>query len=263
MASDFAGSTAEHYRRYRRDVPEVVLAQLCEALGLTRDDRVLDLGCGTGQVAVPISARVGAVIAVDPEPDMLAQLDARIKDEGLENVTTVRGADRDLPSLLAGPGANPIAAVTIATALHWMDAEQVFATSRDRLRAGGGVAVITQGLPIWLQDSDWARELRSYLGDWVGPLTSSCGTDPQAFEQRLQLMVRVGFSAVQSFSYTAQVDVDVDYVIGSLYSAMPQHRIAGADRSGFERGLRSALEPHAAAAPLVDLVEATMLVGQV
>jgi ubiquinone/menaquinone biosynthesis C-methylase UbiE len=262
VTSDFAGSTAEYYRQYRRDVPDVVLDDLCALLRLTRDDRVVDLGCGTGQVAVPLSVRVGEVLAVDPELDMLAQLDARITQEGIANVTTVQGADTDLPALLAVPATHPVAAVTVATALHWMNASHVLRTSRELLRAGGGVAVITQAVPIWLQDSDWARELRRYLQDWLGPMTTTCGTDRQTLEQRRQLMTEIGFDMVEVFTYSDRVHIDVAYVIGNLYSAISQHRIAPADRPRFERGLRDALEPHAAAAPLVDVVEATMLVGR-
>jgi SAM-dependent methyltransferase len=263
VTSDFAGSTAQHYRRYRRDVPGVVLADLCDVLGLTLADCVLDLGCGTGQVAVPLAARVGSVIAVDPEPDMLAQLDARIDDEGVQNVTTVLGADRDLADLLAARGPSSVAAVTIATALHWMDAQMVFSTSRGLLRAGGGVAVITQGLPIWLQDSAWAHDLRSYLETWVGPLKSTCGTDQQTLEERHDLMVRLGFQTVQIFRHSATVDIDLDYVIGNLYSAMSGNQIAAADRDRFERGLREALQPNDQRTPFVEEVAATLLVGQV
>jgi SAM-dependent methyltransferase len=262
MPSDFAGSTATHYRRYRRDVADAVLATLCDALMLSRADRVLDLGCGTGQVAVPLAARVGAVIAVDPEVDMLAQFYARTKDEGVDNVTTVLGADRDLATLLSALGPQPIAALTVANALHWMDAEQIFRTSRGALRSGGGVAVITQGLPIWLHDSAWARDLRTYLEQWTGPLTSTCDTDRAALEERRDLMVRVGFRTVDIFEHTDHVTLDVDYVIGHLYSAMSQQQIAAADRPRFERGLREALEPHVVAATLVEHVESTLLLGR-
>jgi ubiquinone/menaquinone biosynthesis C-methylase UbiE len=262
VPSDFAGSTARYYRRYRRDASGDMLAELCDVLGLTHDDRVLDLGCGTGQVAVPLSARVGGVLAVDPEPDMLAQLDARITDAGVENVTTARGDDSDLPTLLAGQGDDRFAAVTVATALHWMDAERVFRAGLDQLRAGGGVAVITQGRPIWLQASDWARELHDYLEHWVGPVTSNCGTDQDAFEERRRLMVRVGFPTVLSFAHTDQIPVDVDYIIGNLYSAMSENQIAAPDRPHFERGLHRVLDPYVDTAALVDHAEATMLVAR-
>jgi ubiquinone/menaquinone biosynthesis C-methylase UbiE len=262
VVSDFAGSTARHYRRFRRDVPDVVLTQLCEALGLSRADSVLDLGCGTGQVAVPLAARVGSVIAVDPEPDMLAQLEARTKEQGVENVSAVLGADSDLPALLSARATDPIAAVTIATALHWMNAEQVFATSRDRLRADGGLGVITQGLPLWLQDSAWSRALNRYLTNWVGPLRSTCGTDRQTLAERRALMLQVGYRQVETFEYHDQVDIDPDYVIGNLYSAMSQHQIAAADRPRFERDLRAALELHKGV-PLVERIEASLLVGRI
>jgi hypothetical protein len=64
------------------------------------------------------------------------------------------------------------------------------------------------------------------------------------------------------FTYSDRIDIDVDFVIGSMYSAMPEHQIARADRPRFERGLRDALATHAATAPLVDVIEATMFVGR-
>jgi hypothetical protein len=47
------------------------------------------------------------------------------------------------------------------------------------------------------------------------------------------------------FTYSDRIDIDVDFVIGSIYSAMPEHQIARADRPRFERGLRDALATHA------------------
>jgi trans-aconitate methyltransferase len=44
---------------------------LAETFGLNAQDMVVDLGCGTGQLTLPIAHRVRAVIGMDPEPDML------------------------------------------------------------------------------------------------------------------------------------------------------------------------------------------------
>jgi SAM-dependent methyltransferase len=263
MTSDFAGSTARYYRHFRRDVCDAILDDLCQTLSLTSSDCVLDLGCGTGQVAVPLAGRVRAVIAVDPEPDMLAQLDARITDCGITNITSTLGSDRDLRSLLNSCEAGKPTALTVATALQWMSAEDVFRTACDQLPTAGGVAVITQGTPIWLQDSDWSRDLRNYLESWLGPLTATCGTDRQALEQRYQLMRDVGFKAVQLFDYTDHLDIDLDYVIGNLYSAMSDSTISSADQPLFERGLRAALRTHVVDSQLIERVDATLLVGHV
>ena len=170
MTAGFAGSTAAYYRSYRRDVPLPVLHRLVQALGLASGDRVVDVGTGTGQVAVPLSRVVGAVLAVDPEPDMLAQLRQRLSDEDVRNVLPVLAAGADLPVLTAALGPGPVAAVTIANALHWLDAEAFFADAAPLLRPGGGLAVITHGVPLWLAQAAWARRLRAHLETWTGPI---------------------------------------------------------------------------------------------
>jgi SAM-dependent methyltransferase len=68
MAAEIDG---ELYERYRHGYPVAVLAAVGEALGLTYRDVVVDLGCGMGQVTLPIAGLVGGVIGVDPEPSML------------------------------------------------------------------------------------------------------------------------------------------------------------------------------------------------
>jgi ubiquinone/menaquinone biosynthesis C-methylase UbiE len=61
----------------------VQLASL-DALGLTADDRVLDLACGTGR-ASRLAARIAAsVVGVDLSPEMLAR--ATVAAAGIENL---------------------------------------------------------------------------------------------------------------------------------------------------------------------------------
>jgi predicted RNA methylase len=56
----FGGEVPGFYHQYRRGYPPAVIDALIGAFALTRDDVVIDLGCGTGQLALPIAARVGA-----------------------------------------------------------------------------------------------------------------------------------------------------------------------------------------------------------
>jgi len=59
-----------------------------------------------------------------------------------------------------------------------MDYGRVFRQARPRLRAGGGIAVIANGTPLWQQASQWSRALRGALEEWFGTtMTAMCGTD--------------------------------------------------------------------------------------
>lgn len=73
------------------------------ALDLLPSDSVLDIGCGTGPLAINIAPRVRKVIAQDYGIDMLRVLMENAMDRGLRNVETLRGnwhtmePGRDLP----------------------------------------------------------------------------------------------------------------------------------------------------------------------
>ena len=55
-----------------------------EQLADAADGRVLELGCGTGRVALHLGRRGGEVWAVDADPDLLEVLEACASAEGLE-----------------------------------------------------------------------------------------------------------------------------------------------------------------------------------
>lgn len=244
---DFAGSVADHYLSYRRDVPADLAARIVAAFELGSGDVVCDLGCGTGQVVAPLAPHVGAVVAVDPEPDMLEGLRTR----RLEHVVPVAGRDVDLDRLAAEYG--PFAAVTVGNALHWMDEPAVIAAARAAVRPGGGLAIVTQGPPLWLADTDWSRALRTMLESHLGPLSSTCGTDDVALEARTSLVGR-SFRRVQIVDEMRPQGVDADWVIGHLRSAM-----SPADEPDeFEHTVRATL---ASFRTLVEPLRVTIVLG--
>ncbi|WP_345507802.1 class I SAM-dependent methyltransferase [Terrabacter aeriphilus] len=70
---------------------------------LGRPLEVLDLGGGTGGVAVPLAEAGHHVTVVDPSPDALAALARRVREAGIvDRVTAVQGDGDSLDVLLAG-----------------------------------------------------------------------------------------------------------------------------------------------------------------
>jgi trans-aconitate methyltransferase len=204
----FGGEVAEFYHRYRRHgYPEPVIDVLVDAFGLNAHDVVVDLGCGTGQLSLPVARRVRTVVGMDPEPDMLQRARQAANGAGVSNVSWMLGADTDLPALQHLLGQRPVAAVTIGQALHWMRHEDLFQAAVPLLRPGGGIAVVANGTPLWLQHSAWSQGLREFLEAWLGTtLSSACGTDQESQHRYQQTLAQAGYTvSAAAAEYVAEL----------------------------------------------------------
>ncbi|MET8759789.1 class I SAM-dependent methyltransferase [Lentzea sp. NPDC004782] len=233
----FSGEVADYYAKFRPGYPPPVIGALVQELGLTGEHRVLDLGCGTGQLAVPLSAHVGSVVAVDPEPDMLAHGPRRPKVEWR------LGSDADVPGL------GRFDAIVVGQALHWMDHEKLF---RDADTAT--FAIIANGTPLWLQHP----AIRKVLEEWFGrPVTADCGTDAGARRRYAAALEAAGYTPHEwTISHTHEHTVEE--LAGSLFSAMsPETLPAPQDRPLFREKLRRALRADTYLEPITVAVIST------
>ncbi len=62
--------------------------QLISKMILSKEDTVLDVGCGEGSVTVPLSKEVASVTALDVTDKMLEILNEKIKENGIANIKT-------------------------------------------------------------------------------------------------------------------------------------------------------------------------------
>jgi len=85
------------------DVVGEVIAARAAQTGRTVLD-VVDVGAGTGGLAVSIASRGHRVTVVDPSPDALAAARWRAAEAGV-TLTDVQGEASDLPALVGEPGA--------------------------------------------------------------------------------------------------------------------------------------------------------------
>jgi ubiquinone/menaquinone biosynthesis C-methylase UbiE len=243
VAGDFGGETAAFYARFRRGYPAAFTRLLAGALRLGPDDVLADVGCGTGQLTLPLARRVRAAAGVDPEPDMLALARQAAAGQGVTNVTWVTGTDRDLPGLAALLDAPALAAVTIANAIHLTSAPDLFAAARGVLRPGGGLAIIANGTPLWQQPVPWSRAVRRGLEQWLDVrLESCCGTDAAARQAYQAGLITAGYAGVHERSVDYTGELDFAALIGGLYSAMGPHLLPAPDRrAAFAAHIRDAV----------------------
>jgi SAM-dependent methyltransferase len=130
----FAGA-AEHYLRGRLPYAPGFAAVIASALGLDGRGRLLDVGCGPGNVTAALAPWFASVVGVDPDPGMLA-VAAR---PGLTNARWVRARAEDLPLDLGA-----FRVVTFGSSFHWMDRSRVAATVREMLSPGGFLVHIAE-----------------------------------------------------------------------------------------------------------------------
>ena len=70
--------------------------QLISKMILTKEDTVLDVGCGEGSVTIPLSKEVASVTAIDATDKMLEILNEKIQEESIDNIKTIKDDVNDV-----------------------------------------------------------------------------------------------------------------------------------------------------------------------
>ncbi|WP_295622321.1 class I SAM-dependent methyltransferase [uncultured Methanobrevibacter sp.] len=74
------------------DYPEVLL----EEMRITKDDTVLDLGCGEGTITRKIAKRAKSVTGIDKSELMIEELNKKANEENISNIKTIQKDIKDL-----------------------------------------------------------------------------------------------------------------------------------------------------------------------
>ncbi len=232
-------STAPYYARHRAGYPPDFFTHVRNQLRLNGAQTMLDLGCGTGQVALPLAPLVSRVIAVDPEPTMLEEGAKLAAEAGIDNVDWRRGdstmiADLSLPALdLATMGAS----------FHWMDRDQVLRDLDALITADGAVVVVSGGAPGDSKPPDWAQTVIDIRTRYLGAeRRAGSGTYTHPEERHAAVLRRSAFNQVETATWTWEIERTLDDVIGLQFSySFSAPALLGDRKPAFEQDLRNAL----------------------
>jgi len=209
------GSTVAYYDRYRLDYPQRLLARVRDLAGLKAGDPVLDLGTGTGMLAIGFAQLGMAVTAMDPEPDMLAAAAGRAVAAGV-TVDLAAGGSADLH-----PGMGPYRLVTMGRSFHWMDRAATLAMLDRIVAPEGGVALFHDAHPP-VEENAWFRTLCGMQDKFGRRAASHIAERPMkqmgGHRRYEPFLFASAFTQLDGLSVTIRQTLTVDDIVGRAFS---------------------------------------------
>jgi SAM-dependent methyltransferase len=233
---DLFRGTAAYYARYRRPYPQAVVDHIVQRCGLNGHGRLLDAGCGTGQVFQVFAHWFGDVLAVDRDPDMIAYARKAAAELGLKNVTLRQMSVEELKEDVA-----PLRMTIFGASFHWTDRARVGNAIYDLTEPGGHLVVLAPN-DIPRGNTDWEKVIQDVLKTHLGPERRAGTGTFQRGERHQDALKRTRFEKLEQTDVLVPEKWSVDQIVGHLYSTSYASKVILGDRAeAFERDLRDQL----------------------
>lgn len=137
---DTFDEVASLYDAVRPSVPASLLTTLLREAGIGEGTRLLEVGCGSGKLTVPLARHGARITAVDPGEALLSAC-----RKGLGPLALPDGQVALVPTTFEAFAPElyaPFEVVVCCQAAHWVAPEVFLARSAQALRSGGSLALL-------------------------------------------------------------------------------------------------------------------------
>jgi SAM-dependent methyltransferase len=242
-------STVPFYARYREPYPASFFREVARSQGLDGGQRLIDIGCGPGLLAVGFAPYVRSCVGVDVETEMLAA--ARVEAaRGGVRLELIQARIEDLPADIG-----TFDAVTIGRALHWFDRDEALAVL-ERIVAENGWIAICGTRAFGAAVHDWDGKFHEIRRAW------SSDPDESRYHIDFEEWFRGSrFRKIEDVEVIESHQVTIPDLIGralSISTTSPE--VLGDRRPAFEAAMRDALEPLATGGVFEERITAVAMI---
>jgi ubiquinone/menaquinone biosynthesis C-methylase UbiE len=244
---DLYKGTAADYEQFRPRYPASLLSDLLARTRLEPGGRLLDVACGTGQIAFDLAGRFAEVWAIDQEPETI---EFATRNAARRNVTNIEFRVADAEEF--STEGERFDLVAIGNAFHRVRRRDVARAARGWLRPGGFFALLWGGTPnvppgsVGLLEAEWQVVLAELMKKWMSALGEE--RVPSTFQAALEaasnesILEAAGFEVLGHWDFLEPYEWSVETLVGYLYSTSVLSRSFVGERSAeFEADVRDAL----------------------
>jgi ubiquinone/menaquinone biosynthesis C-methylase UbiE len=262
---DLFRGTAEFYARFRPRYPAVLLAAIRTAVDLDQAGAMLDLACGTGEVALAFADSVEDIWAIDLEPEMITMARLQASVRGIERIHWLVGKaeDAEVPQQHFG-------LVATGRAFHRLNKPLIAQRCLDWLRPGGyfvDMGADSSGLAK--PSEPWIAAAAEVYRQWLPRAAKSSSevrsaTPADAPKATTETVLRdAGFADVAKHEFPVhrvwEIDQFIGYLCSTSYSSM---QFWGEAWEGYAEQLRETLAGFAVDGCLTETISSYFVVGR-
>lgn len=219
---------ADLYAKTRPDVPQDAVLELWEALRLPEAARILEVGCGTGQLTKHLLERGSQVTCVEPGEQLAAICEREL---GSNNLVIERATFEDWEQ-----GERQFDAIVACQAAHWIDPYLYLDRAGDALEPRGALGLLwhidmSEGTEFWNATEPLYEQ---YLPDRAEKPPASIPLHMAAYLEVLRDDARFGPPDRKDIPWRRTFDKET--YLGWISTHSPVRMLEEADREAFIRG---------------------------
>jgi ubiquinone/menaquinone biosynthesis C-methylase UbiE len=247
---------AAHYLGGRAAYSPHLIRRVAQICKLDGTQRLLDLGCGPGQISLAFSTWIGVGVAIDPAPEML-NIASGLGLGVAPNIEYRLGSSYDL-----SPELGQFQIAVIGRAFHWMDRPDTLIRLSRLIDPAGAVVLFSTSHPDD-PPKPWFTQYRALLEEYAQSDPAREQRKSDEWESHESVLLRSPFASLERVAIVEMRRVAVASLLARVLSmsSLSRERLGTRLDELLERAT-SLLEAHAVDGWLEERVDSVALIAR-